>query len=208
VITAEATANGTSRTKIQRQLPVSTTAPPTRGRASEAERGDRGPDAERAAALLGWEGVTEDRERDGVDRGGAETLQHARPDQHADVRRERGRDRGSRERDQPSEVDALAPERVAEPAGDDDCAGERQRIAVDHPLELGEGRAEIALHVGEPQVDDREVEVDREQRQRHRQQHPGAPRHARSGSDANGRRLRRGRRSALEACPLDVHARE
>ena len=45
---------------------------------------------------------------------------------------------------QAGEQHAFAPEAVAQAAGRKDEGGEYQAVGIDHPLELGRGRAELA----------------------------------------------------------------
>ena len=59
---------------------------------------------------------------------------------------------------------ALAAEAVAERAGGEQQAGEDEHVGVDDPLQLGAGRAEVALERRQRDVEDGVVEPDHEQR--------------------------------------------
>ena len=72
----------------------------------------------------------------------------------------------------PSVKTAAATEEVGERAGREHRRGERERVRVDHPLELSEARIEVALHVGQGDVDDRDVEEKHEDRRAHGDQRP------------------------------------
>ena len=65
-----------------------------------------------------------------------------------------------------------AAEDVAEAPAGHQQDRERQRVAVDRPLEAREARAEVALDRRQRDVDDRVVEHDHEQREAHRAERP------------------------------------
>ena len=87
----------------------------------------------------------------------------------------------------------LAAEPVAQRTEGEEEAGEHQRVRVDHPLQSGDARAQVALEGGERDVDDGVVDHDDEQAHaEHREGEPaplvpdlGAPApRARRGADA------------------------
>ena len=84
-------------------------------------------------------------------------------DQPVDVARQRRHDRAGAEDGDPDEHDALAAEDVAEHAGDQHEAGERQGVAVDHPLQRRDPGMQIALDIGQADADDRVVEEGEEE---------------------------------------------
>ena len=91
-------------------------------------------------------------------------------DEPVDVGRQRGDDGPGAEDRDAGEHDALATEDVAEHPGRQHEAGEGQRVAVDHPLQRGDARVEIALDVRQPDADDRVVEKGEEEDRAQRRQ--------------------------------------
>ena len=63
----------------------------------------------------------------------------------------------------PRQHDLLAAEEVAEGARGQHEGGEREGVAVHHPLEGGDPGVEIALDVGQPDADDRVVQEGQEE---------------------------------------------
>ena len=80
------------------------------------------------------------------------------------------------------------PEQVGERAGRQQQRGERQRVGVDDPLQVGEAGVQVALDVGQRDVHDRDVE----------QQHEG--RHA-DGDQRPALTVAHGARRAAEPAP-------
>ena len=77
---------------------------------------------------------------------------------------------------------------VGERAGGQQQRREAERVGVDHPLQVGEARAELALDVGERDVHDRDVEQQDEDAEADRGQRPplgvaAGPRLGRRGGD-------------------------
>ena len=70
---------------------------------------------------------------------------------------------------------ALATEAVAEAADGEQQPGEHQRVAVDDPLHLAGGGAEVPDQVGDGDVEDRVVEGDHQQARAEHGQRPPAP---------------------------------
>ena len=75
--------------------------------------------------------------------------------------------------------DAPAPEPVAERAGGEQEGGEGQRVGVDDPLQAREAGVEVALDVGQGDVDDRDVEQQHERRDETSEQGPPLALHTR-----------------------------
>ncbi len=96
-------------------------------------------------------------------------------------RREPAGKRREREDRQAEQEDAAPAEEVGELAAREHEDGERERVGVHRPLELGEADAEFALDRGERDVHDGVVEHDHEERERR----------ARPGSTTCGSRRRR-----------------
>ena len=80
---------GTLSQKIHCQEMPSTTAPPTTGPERDGEAADPAPGAERQAALLGRDGVREQRQRERRDDRAADALDRPGDDERLDRRRER-----------------------------------------------------------------------------------------------------------------------
>ena len=125
---------------------------------------DRAPGAERDAAVPPGVGTADQRHRGREHRRPAQPLDAPGGDQHAHVRRQAAGQRRGREQDQPGQVQPLAPEPVGDAAHGQHQRAEHQRVQVDHPLQVGEGRVQLAGHVRQRHVHDRHVD----------QQHEGA----------------------------------
>ena len=76
--------------------------------------------------------------------------------------REPARKRAGREDHDPDREQQPPPVQVGERAGGEQERGERQRVGVDHPLQIGQRRAERLLDVGQRDVHDRDVEQQHE----------------------------------------------
>jgi len=87
---------------------------------------------------------------------------------------------GERENDQPGDEHQPPPEAVGERAGGQQEGGERQRVGVDDPLQVGEARVQRALDVRKRDVDDGDVEQQHEDRHRDGDQRPPLALHDRS----------------------------
>ena len=106
------------------------------GEQAERAAGDRDEHvgAHRAGALGGLgELGDDDREDHRGLRGGADALQEAGADQHALAGRDPAQQRGDGEDDEAGEEHALAPDQVAEPAGQQQQAAEGDQERVDDP---------------------------------------------------------------------------
>jgi hypothetical protein len=80
-------------------------------------------------------------------------------------RREEGRRAGQPEDDEAGLQRALAAVAVAEGAGDEQQAGEDEEVGVDHPLQDGRRRVELALHGRQRHVEHGVVEADEDEAQ-------------------------------------------
>jgi hypothetical protein len=69
---------------------------------------------------------------------------------------------------EPHEHEALASEPVGQAPGGQDQRGEHQAVGIDDPLELAGRGMQLAHQARQRDVDDRDVEVDRERRQQQR----------------------------------------
>ena len=93
----------------------------------------------------------------------------------------------------------LRPKRSASGTRGQDARRERERVGVDHPLQVGERGVERPLDRGQGDVHDRDVEQEHERGDADRQQRPPLPRHPGNlhwTCAADPRRLERGRRRA------------
>ena len=119
--------------------------PSTRSRPEDdTERGYRRPDPDRFGPLLRiTEDMGENRQRRGHDERAADPHHRARSDQFA-RRAGPGRpDRREAEHQETGDQSGSAPESVTEASGCQNQAGEDQRVAVDHPLQLARTGVEI-----------------------------------------------------------------
>jgi hypothetical protein len=133
------------------------------GAERDAEAAHAAPDAERQPALLGRERLAQKRQRQRRDDRAAEPLERARRDQRARRGRERRRGRAEGE-DQDADREHPAPaEAIAECGGGGEEDGERQRVGVDGPLELVDGRPEVHADARQGGGHDEVVERDHEQ---------------------------------------------
>ena len=116
------------------------------------------PDGHRHAPLTKREDLPHDGLGHRHERAAADALQDARDDQRVQVRREPAQHRRPRERHGADQEEALAPEDAREPArgGQDHRVG--REVRGQHPRDLVHARRERALHVGQRDVDDGDVE--------------------------------------------------
>ena len=119
----------------------------------------------------------------------------AREDQEQRIVGEPAERRGEREqRRSRSRRRACRPNRSATDPGRQDARRERERVGVDHPLQLGERRVQRPLDRGQRDVHDRDVEQQHEDRDADRDQRPPLAVH---GGDDRGARPRGGSRPGL-----------
>ena len=138
----------------------------------QRQRRDAGPGAHRLAALVGGEGIGDDRERPRHHQRRADALDDAADDQRGLVRGEAGGRRGEGEDDHAGEEHPPAAEDVAEPPAGRQQHGEGERVAVDRPLQARDRGPQVLLDRGQGDVHDRVVEHDHEQREAHRAEGP------------------------------------
>ena len=79
---------------------------------------------------------------------------------------------GDGEDDEPDQEHAPAADAVGHRAAGQQQRGERERVGVDDPLQVGEVGAEVALDRRQRDVHDRDVEQQHERRQTHGEQRP------------------------------------
>jgi hypothetical protein len=144
----------------------------TVGEQAANQRADRHRDADRGAVdthghaalgpgreLLGDQG-----QRDGEHDRAADALQRSRQVEEGRIGRQRAEQRGDREDAKSDREDAAAAEAIGERAGGEHQGGKRERIGIDHPLQVGEAAAEILLYRGQRRVDNGDVEKKHERR--------------------------------------------
>ena len=133
---------------------------------------DPGPRTERETALLTRDSSAEDGQRQRRHDRRAESLDRASRDQPLGGRRHRCCCRSRGEDADADHEHALAPEAIAERRSREHEHGERQRVGVDRPLELLDGRAEVYANDGKRRRDDEVVEHDHEERDRRDDERP------------------------------------
>jgi hypothetical protein len=101
----------------------------------------------------------------------AQTLQPAADDQHAGGLRQAVDQGGHREENHPGDEQTLSAQQVRRPATQQQEAAKDQRVAVDHPLQVGGREVQTALDRRERDVDDGRVEDDHELSQAGNHQH-------------------------------------
>ena len=102
------------------------------------------------------------RQRGRGDQRGAGALDRAAGDLDADVAGGAG-EHASRRQDEPAgDEDLPGPEEVGEPAAEQQQSAEGDDVGVEHPRQRLGGEAELGLHVGEGDADDRRVHDDDE----------------------------------------------
>src|SRR5665811_1972152 len=89
-------------------------------------------------------------------------------------------ERGQGEDREADGEDAPAPQAVAQRPSRQQEGGERQRVGVDHQLQTGEAGVEVALDVGQGDVDDRDVQQQHERRDRDQDEGPPLALHRRT----------------------------
>ena len=86
-------------------------------------------------------------------------------DQRALARSDAAQQRGGGEHDEADEEHALSPDEIADPAGEQQQAPERDQERVDDPGEVRLAEAQVVLDRGKRDVHDRDVEHDHQLRQ-------------------------------------------
>ena len=139
-----------------------------------ADAGQRAPDAERDVALTaGGERDGQQGEGRGGEQRGADALDGAGRDQRRLRSGEAARERRGGEQPEADQEQPPAAEDVAHPAPEQEQAAERERVAVDHPLQALGAEAEVGLDGRQRDIHDRDVEDDHELGDgEHRQRQP------------------------------------
>jgi hypothetical protein len=127
--------------------------------------GEGTPDADRHRASRGGNRAREERERERHDGRGADALERAGGDERPGAGREGGSDRREAEERDPGDEHPTPAEPVAERRGGDHEARERERVGVDHPLQLLERGAQLGAQDRQGGGHDEVVEGGHEHRQ-------------------------------------------
>jgi hypothetical protein len=114
-----------------------------------------------------WVGGREQRQRRGEHDRAADALDPARQRQERRIARDAAQQRAEREDDDAGGEHDPPPDAVGDHARREQESGERQRVRVDHPLQIGQAGAERSLDVGERDDNDRDVEQEHEDAERH-----------------------------------------
>src|SRR5438128_8248376 len=103
----------------------------------------------------------------------ADALDEAGGDQHRLAEREAAEKRRGGEQRETREEDPLATDEVADAAGEQEQAAERNQVRVDHPGEAGLGETEVTLDGRKRDVDDGHVDHDQQKAcAKHQQRKP------------------------------------
>ena len=129
-------------------------------------------------------GRGEQGERGGEHERAADALQRAREVERERRAGEPAQHRGDREDDEADHEHEPPADAVGERAARQQQRGERERVGVDHPLQVGEVGAEVALDRGQRDVHDRDVEQQHECRRADGDQGPPLAVHLRRQYDA------------------------
>ena len=129
----------------------------------DAQAGHAGPDADRAAALLGREHVREDRQGRRHDQRAADAHERPRADQRARRSCERRQDRADPEDHEADGERVAATVSVREAPCGEQQPREDQHVGIDHPLQLAGRGVEVTHERGERDVQDGVVESDHQQ---------------------------------------------
>jgi len=124
------------------------------------EAADRGPGPHRPAAAFRREGRQQEADRSRGHERSAGRPKNAASDQRPDAAGACAGGRGDGEERDAEEEAAIAPMAFGQPAEKDEQRGICDRVAVQHPGQVFEGRAgKIMRDRGKPNIDDEEIEV-------------------------------------------------
>ncbi len=169
------TSAGTPAQNTHRHDSRSTSVPPTSGpsASARAEMPAQMPSA-RARVLSSKTELTSARDSVSIPAAPVPWMNRATISTSIDGR-QRGEHQPDGERHQAADEDAPAAELVAQAPGGDHEHGDRQQVAVDDPLQLAGGRAQVVLDRGQRQRHHRRVEHQHEQRHARPGQRPPGP---------------------------------
>ena len=139
----------------------------------DREPGDPAPRAEREGPSLRGNRGRQDRQAERRDDRATDALDGPGEDQDLAVRGEGGRERSGGEHDEADDEHPATAEAVTERGAGEQQHRERQRVGVDHPLELLERGAKVLADHGQRGGDDEVVEGDHEQADRADRERPG-----------------------------------
>ena len=142
-------ATGTLMRNAHRQPGPSTRKPPTNGPMRAGDAAEPGPQRRPpgrgpARRKLAWMIAR----LPGREQRAADALEHPRRDEDLDVRRDPAAERRDREPRRADHEDPPAPVAVAERTADEDQRREREQVAGEHPLEVGDADVEVRGRCG------------------------------------------------------------
>jgi hypothetical protein len=164
---------GTLTKNAARQLTCSISQPPVTGPIAVVIA-KRGPRADGAAALGAVERRADDREAARHEERRADALERAADDEQQRRGGDAAQNRRGSERHHADQVDALAAELIAHRAADEDQRAEKQRVRLDHPLDIDDRRVEAGLKRRQRDVDDGHVDERQARAENRRDQRPAA----------------------------------
>ena len=140
---------------------------------------DRGAvDAHRRPTFApGWELLGHQGERHGEHRRTADTLERPGDVEEQGIRCQSSRQGGGREHDETGGEYGTASEPVGQRAGGQDDGSERQRVGVDHPLEVVEACVQVPGYRRQCRVHHGDIEQQHERGPAHDDEGPPFPRH-------------------------------
>lgn len=141
----------------------------------DGESGGRGPQDDRLGPLGAREGRREQRERGGHDQRGTDPHDGAGRDDPGGTADERTGDRAAAEDDKPQDERAAPAVLVPDGTEQQHQGGVRDGVAVDDPLQVGAGQAEVPRHVGSGDGEGGVRHDDDQQTQTEHQQRPPPP---------------------------------
>ena len=135
----------------------------------------RPPRGDRASAIGALVGLPDQRQAGGEHRTTAQTLERTRPDQDARRRCQPARKRRRGEHHHADDEHPLSSVPVRQRTAGQNHAGQRQRIRIDHPLEIGKARVQIPLDRRQRHLHHGHVDEQHERRCAQRNQRPPSP---------------------------------
>ena len=129
----------------------------------DGQAGDAAPRPEREGSTLRRDRGGQDGQGERGDERAADALDGPGEDEDVGGRGQGGQGRAAGEDGHADQEDPLAAESVTEGGAGQQQDGEGERVGVDHPLEVGQGGAEVGLDDGQGGRDDEVVEGDHEQ---------------------------------------------
>jgi hypothetical protein len=115
----------------------------------DPESGGPTPQSDGDTTSFGWQGLADQRETKGHDRGSPAALDGSGGDEQPDVGGERGQRRAESEQPDAAAEDGAPPETITERGRGQKARGERQGVGVDRPFQAFEVRVQPGSTGGE-----------------------------------------------------------